>query len=62
MGWEFAASWVDDPDQLWQWRWRRIADDSGAVIAESQPFARLEHCIEDAKQNGFDEDGCGAIL
>jgi hypothetical protein len=42
MGWEFAASWVDDPDQSWQWRWRRIADDSGAVIAESPQFARLD--------------------
>ena len=60
MGWEFAASWVDDPDQ-WQWQWRRIADDSGAVIARSPHFAQLEHCIEDAKKNGFEEDGCGAI-
>jgi hypothetical protein len=50
MGRECAASWVDDPDQSWQWRWRRIAGDSGAVIAESPHFRELEHCIEHAKQ------------
>ena len=30
MGWEFAAIWVDDPDQAWKWVWRRTADDNGA--------------------------------
>jgi hypothetical protein len=59
MGWEFAALWVDDPDATWQWVWRRVADDSGAVIAESAAFCDLDRCIEDARANGFDEEGCG---
>jgi hypothetical protein len=58
MGWEFVASWVDDPDINWHWQWRRIADDSGAVIAQSKHFAQLDRCIEDARTHGFDEDGC----
>ena len=59
MGWEFAALWVDD-DAVgrWEWAWRRIADDSGAVIAESAAFVHLDQCIEDAKVYGFDDD-CG---
>ena len=57
MGWEFAALWVDDPDAPWQWVWRRIADDSGAVIAESSAFPQLDVCMEDARRNGFDDDG-----
>ena len=61
MGWEFAALWVDDPDAPWQWVWRRIADDSGAVIAESAAFAHLDQCIVDARVNGFDEDDCGPV-
>jgi len=61
MGWEFAALWVDDPDATWRWVWRRIADDSGAVIAESAGFRQLEACIEDARGNGFDESGCGPV-
>jgi hypothetical protein len=61
MGWEFAASWVDQPEASWQWSWRRVADDSGAVIAESHRFPQLDLCIADAKANGFDEDGCGPI-
>jgi hypothetical protein len=61
MGWEFAALWVDDPDAPWQWVWRRIADDSGDVIAESTAFAQLDRCLEDARQNGFDEDQCGPV-
>ena len=40
MGWEFAALWVDGAETPWQWVWRRIADDSGALIAESPPFPR----------------------
>ena len=59
MGWEFAALWVDDPDTPWQWVWRRIADDNGAVIAESTPFAHLDLCLSDARANGFDDDGSG---
>jgi hypothetical protein len=61
MGWEFAALWVDDPDARWQWVWRRIADDSGAVLAESAAFAHLDQCIEDARVNGFEEDDCGPV-
>lgn len=61
MGWEFAALWVDDRDTPWQWVWRRIADDSGALIAESAPFSHLDHCIEDARRNGFDEEDCGPV-
>ena len=57
MGWEFAACWVDDPAPSWQWLWRRVADDSGAVIAQSPSFSTLDLCIADAKANGFDEDG-----
>ena len=59
MGWEFVALWVDDPDAPWRWVWRRVADDSGALIAESLPFPKLEPCVEDARQNGFDEQDCG---
>lgn len=61
MGWEFAALWVDDPDVSWQWVWRRIADDSGEVIAESSAFPRLENCLEDARLHGFEEDDCGPV-
>jgi hypothetical protein len=59
MGWEFVALWVDDPDAPWQWVWRRTADDSGELIAESPHFAELDRCVEDARRNGFDEDSCG---
>ena len=58
MGWEFAALWVDDPESKWQWVWRRIADDSGAVLHESRGFSRLEECIGDAQRHGFYESGC----
>ena len=61
MGWEFAALWVDDADAPWQWVWRRIADDNGAVLAESHAFPQLDSCIADAKQHGFDEEGCGPL-
>ena len=61
MGWEFAALWVDEAEAPWQWVWRRIADDSGAVISESAPFPHLDLCIADAKENGFDEEGCGPL-
>ena len=60
MGWEFAASWVDDPDLCWQWVWRRVADDNGSVIEQSTPFGELDACILDAKAHGFD-DGCGPV-
>ena len=59
MGWEFAALWVDDPDVPWQWVWRRIADDSGAVLEESTAFPHLDLCLADARSNGFDDDSCG---
>ena len=60
VGWEFAALWVDDEaDARWQWVWRRVADDSGAVIAESTAFPHLDLCLEDARRNGFDEEECG---
>jgi hypothetical protein len=39
--------------------WRRIADDSGAVIAESSAFPQLNLCMEDARRNGFDDDDGG---
>jgi len=61
MGWEFAALWADDPDTPWQWIWRRVADDSGAVIEESTAFPHLDLCIEDARKHGFDEDECGSV-
>jgi hypothetical protein len=61
MGWEFAASWVDDPDSAWHWVWRRRADDSGAVIQESTRFDDLIPCVKDAKKHGFDEDSCGSV-
>ena len=60
MGWEFAACWVEEADAPWQWVWRRIADD-GAVIAESDCFSRLDHCIADAKAHGFDEEDCAPM-
>ena len=61
MGWEFVALWADDPDAQWRWVWRRVADDSGALIAESTSFPELDSCVEDARKNGFDDDcipGC----
>ncbi|HEV7799479.1 MAG TPA: hypothetical protein VGP15_00255 [Burkholderiales bacterium] len=61
MGWEFAAVWVDDPARAWKWMWRRIGDDSGAVLEHSAQFARLEDCIEDACRNGFEQSGCGPV-
>ena len=61
MGWEFAALSADDPDAPWQWVWRRIADDSGAVIQQSEAFSELDTCIADARRHGFDEAGCGPI-
>jgi len=61
MGWEFAALWGDDTDASWHWVWRRIADDSGEVIAESSAFTHLDRCLEDARLHGFDEDDCGPV-
>jgi hypothetical protein len=61
MGWEFAAIWVDDPARSWKWTWRRVADDSGAVLAESAEFSLLEDCIADARRNGYDESDCGPL-
>jgi hypothetical protein len=58
MGWEFVALWVDDPETQWKWIWRRVADDSGELIAESAGFPALNSCVEDARRNGFDEDDC----
>jgi hypothetical protein len=58
MGWEFTARWIEDADVPWQWVWRRVADDSGAVMATSRPFANLDACIDDARVNGFDDDAC----
>ena len=59
MGWEFAALCVDDPDASWRWVWRRVADDSGEVLAESSGFPRLDTCLEDARRHGFEEADCG---
>ena len=61
MGWEFVALWTDDPDARWRWVWRRVADDSGALIAESAVFPELDPCVEDARRNGFDESDCGPV-
>ena len=58
MGWEFAALWIDESDAP-QWVWRRVADDSGAVMAESERFSHLDVCMADAKEHGFDEESCG---
>ena len=58
MAWEFTARWIEDADVPWQWVWRRVADDSGAVIATSQPFPNLGACIGDARAHGFDDDAC----
>ena len=55
MGWEFAALWEDDAT-LWNWVWRRVADDSRNVLEQSAPFVQLEACIEDAKKHGFESD------
>jgi hypothetical protein len=61
MGWQFAAVWVDDPVRCWKWTWRRVADDSGAVLEQSREFVQLEDCVEDARRSGFDESGCGPV-
>ena len=61
MGWEFAALWVDDPDEAWIWVWRRRADDSADVLEQSEAFATLEDCVEDARRAGFDESDCGPV-
>ena len=61
MGWEFAAMWVDDPARSWKWTWRRVADDSGAVLQQSSEFSALDDCIEHARKHGFDGSGCGPI-
>ena len=53
MGWEFAAVWVDE-SAAWTWAWRRVADDSGALLQQSNAFTRLEECVEDARRNGFE--------
>lgn len=58
MGWEFAAVWGIDPAKGWRWTWRRIADDSGEVLANSGAFLRLDDCIQDARRNGFDDADC----
>lgn len=60
MGWEFAARWVEEPEQAWKWAWRRVADDSGAVLEQSALFLNLEDCIDDARRHGFDEGPCRA--
>lgn len=59
MAWEFAALWVDDPDAPWQWVWRRIADDNGAVLEESATFVNLDLCLANAREHGFEHDDCG---
>jgi hypothetical protein len=61
MGWEFAAVWIDEPDRAWKWIWRRVADDSGAVLEQSRDFAHLRDCIVDAKLKGFDDSGCDTV-
>ena len=61
MGWEFAAIWSADPAGSWKWIWRRVADDDGAVLQQSAEFGMLEHCIEDARRNGYDEEDCGPL-
>ncbi len=61
MGWEFAAVWADEPDKHWYWLWRRVADDSGQLLAESPRFTALEQCIDHARSHGYDEDGCPAV-
>jgi hypothetical protein len=61
MGWEFAAVWVDEPAGSWTWKWRRVADDNGAVLEQSAEFARLQDCLDDAKRNGFEESDCGPL-
>jgi hypothetical protein len=53
--------WVDDPARCWKWTWRRVADDSGAVLEQSKDFVQLEDCLDDARRNGFEESGCGSI-
>ena len=58
MGWQFAARWIDEAEPAWTWVWRRVADDSGAVLEESQMFSSLDECVDDARMNGFDESGC----
>jgi hypothetical protein len=37
MGWEFAATWGEEPVRCWKWTWRRIADDSGQVKQVTVP-------------------------
>jgi len=59
MSWQFAALWVEDPDGAWKWVWRRVADDSGAVLQQSPEFDQMEDCLENARRNGFDESDCG---
>ena len=58
MGWQFAARWIDEAEATWNWVWRRVADDSGAVLEESRIFSSLDECVDDARMNGFDESGC----
>ena len=53
MGWEFAAVWVDDPDQAWRWMWRRVADDSGAVLQQSREFPHLDDCLAEHLTGGL---------
>jgi hypothetical protein len=61
LGWEFAAVWVEDPDEAWTWVWRRIADDSGDTLEKSAAFGTLEDCVHDARRHGFDESDCGPV-
>jgi hypothetical protein len=59
MGWQFAARWSDEAEPAWNWLWRRVAADSGAVLEESLLFSSLHECVDDARMNGVDESGCG---
>jgi hypothetical protein len=64
MAWEFAASCNEDLlHTSWQWRWRRTADDSALLVAESScTFTDIDECISDACIHGFeDDDATGKI-
>jgi hypothetical protein len=58
MGWEIAAVWMDDHDPGWYWSWRRLEDDSGRIVEESEAFEQFEHCIDDAQAHGLEQADC----
>jgi len=54
VAWEFVSVLaVGEQSTELGWKWRRLADDTRAVLEESEPLPDFAACIDDARKNGF---------